>query len=223
MRIAVIGIGKIGLGAGERWLAQGRSVVFGVRGDAEQRGAKIEAELGRSVLTRPVREAASDADIVLLAVPWSSALAAVAECGNLQGKTLIDPINSFTPDLALAVSGHTSVAEEIAKSAPGAHVVKALNTLGASNLKGLDFGGEVASGFHCGDDAGAKSVVENLLRDIGFDPVDCGPLVNARQLEQMALLWGRLAFAQGYGPEIAFKLLRRAPAASTEGTHDRRR
>ena len=60
-----------------------------------------------------------------------------------------------------------------------------------------------------GDDPTAKEVVGSLARAIGFDAVDAGPLWAARDLEHLAMLWIRLAYPLGHGPDIAFSLLRR--------------
>jgi predicted dinucleotide-binding enzyme len=71
------------------------------------------------------------------------------------------------------------------------------------------YGGEGVTMFYCGDDAAAKEVAARLAADLGFEPVDAGPLAAARLLEPLALLWISLAYRQGLGREIAFKLLRR--------------
>jgi 8-hydroxy-5-deazaflavin:NADPH oxidoreductase len=207
MDIAIIGAGAVGRTLGECWVSKGHRVAFGVRNRQSEAVRALKAPDRFSI--KAPEEACTDAEAVLLAVPWSGALDVVRRLGSLNGKVLIDPINSFTPDLALSIGFSTSVAEEIAKAAPGAWVVKAFNTLGISNLANLDFKGRVASGFICGDDAPAKAIVATLTQEAGFEVVDCGPLKNARALEPLAMLWGQLAFMQGLGPEIAFKLLRR--------------
>jgi hypothetical protein len=63
--------------------------------------------------------------------------------------------------------------------------------------------------FYCGDDENAKKIAAELAKDLGFDPVDAGPLTQARLLEPLALLWISLALKQGLGKGIAFKLMRR--------------
>jgi predicted dinucleotide-binding enzyme len=60
-----------------------------------------------------------------------------------------------------------------------------------------------------GDDTAAKQIVISLAADLGFDPVDTGPLAMCRYLEPLAMLWINLAYRQGLGPDIAFALLRR--------------
>ncbi len=63
--------------------------------------------------------------------------------------------------------------------------------------------------FYCGDDASAKQAVRQLAAELGFEPVDAGPLTQARLLEPLALLWISLAYQAGLGREIGFQLLRR--------------
>jgi predicted dinucleotide-binding enzyme len=63
--------------------------------------------------------------------------------------------------------------------------------------------------FICGEDAAAKKVVGNLASEV-FDGVDVGPLLAARWLEPLAMLWIHLGYKQGFGPTgHAFQLLRR--------------
>jgi predicted dinucleotide-binding enzyme len=71
------------------------------------------------------------------------------------------------------------------------------------------FGGINPTGFYCGDDAAAKAVVANLIQETGLEPLDVGPLANARYLEPLAMLMINLGFAQKMGTNIAIKLLRR--------------
>ncbi|HEY1337994.1 MAG TPA: hypothetical protein VGF59_10815 [Bryobacteraceae bacterium] len=61
---------------------------------------------------------------------------------------------------------------------------------------------------YCGDDDGAKSVAAELIRDLGFDPVDCGPLRTARYSEPFALLIAHLAYEEDGGPELAYRFER---------------
>ncbi len=62
--------------------------------------------------------------------------------------------------------------------------------------------------FVASDDAEAKATVMQLSRDIGFEPVDAGPLKSARYLEPMAILLMNMAFVLGMGPSIGFKLVK---------------
>lgn len=117
----------------------------------------------------------------------------------LEGKVLIDATNGG------GSPGGPSGAEEVAGKAPGALVVKAVNTVFAPIFpQAADRPGRASMVF-CGDDASAKHMVTGLLRDLGFEPVDAGPLEAARELEAFARLVIALAYRQGRGP-FAYRL-----------------
>ena len=88
--------------------------------------------------------------------------------------------------------------------------MKVFNTTGANNMGNPRYPEGPATMLYCGDDASAKEAARRLAADLGFDPVDAGPLQQARLLEAFAMLWISLAYAQGLGREIAFRLMRRA-------------
>ena len=98
-----------------------------------------------------------------------------------------------------------SAGEEIAKAVPEASVVKAFNTVFAQVLaQGADFGqGHVVPVYVAGDDAAAKSTVSRLIESTGFDPVDAGPLKNARYLEAVAGLNIYFGYGAGKGTSRA--------------------
>jgi NADPH-dependent F420 reductase len=209
MKIAVIGTGNVGGALGRRWANAGHEVIFGSR---DPEGEKVRALLqstGSETRATSAREAMASADVILLATPWSEARETLAAGGDLAGKVIIDATNPFLPGLALAVGYTSSGGEQVAAWAAGARVVKAFNTTGAGNMLNPDYGGVQPTMFICGDDASAKATVADLTSQIGFEPVDAGPLSMARVLEPLAALWVNLAYVQGMGPNIAFKLLRR--------------
>ena len=61
---------------------------------------------------------------------------------------------------------------------------------------------------YCGDDARSKEIAAGLIRDVGFAPVDAGPLRIARYTEPFGLLMGQLAYEGADGPELAYRLER---------------
>ena len=63
--------------------------------------------------------------------------------------------------------------------------------------------------LYCGDDAGAKALGARLAADLGFEPIDAGPLREARFLEPMAMVWIHLALFQKLGTGFVFNLVRR--------------
>jgi 8-hydroxy-5-deazaflavin:NADPH oxidoreductase len=84
--------------------------------------------------------------------------------------------------------------------------VKAFNTTGFENMADPTFHDRPATMLIAGDDEAANVVAADLAREIGFEPVNTGPLAMSRLLEPMALLWIKLAVTQGYGTRIAFQL-----------------
>ena len=92
--------------------------------------------------------------------------------------------------------------------AGGARVVKAFNTTGFSNMANPRYPESTATMFICGDDEGAKEVAAGLIRDVGFDPEDAGPLRMARYMEPFTLLMAQLAYEGTGGPELAYRFER---------------
>jgi len=208
MKIGIIGAGDVGGTLGKRWKQKKHEIMFGVRNLQSQNVNKL-IQVDQSLKFGDFREAVAFGDVIVFAIPWTSVEETILKAGNLTGKILIDPTNPLTPDLKGLALDNTSVAEKIAKLANTDKVVKAFNTIGAQTLNNSIFDSHRADLFVCGDDCHAKQVVEELATDLGFDVVDVGPLVNARMLEHLALLWLELALRQQLGPNIAFKLLRR--------------
>lgn len=156
MKIGIIGTGNMGSGLGKLWAAEGHEVMFGSR-DLE-RANEVAGSTEGSVQGGSYAEATDFGDSVLLAVPWQAVEESLAACGSLAGKILIDCTNPMTSDYMQLVIGYdTSGAEEIAKMAPGAKVVKAFNHIYAQIIHSSpQFDDRRANVFIAGDDAAAK-------------------------------------------------------------------
>src|SRR5256712_9434301 len=169
----------------------GHEVVFSyARGDAKLKKLARDAK-GNARAGTP-REAAQDADALLLAVHWSRVDDVLQQAGDLSGKVVVScslPMNA--DDTGLVIAHTSSGAEALAKQMPKARVVSAFNTVPSEVLFGV-FAARRKAGrpslVYCGDDAGSKEIAPTLLRDVGFDPVDAGPLRIARYTEPFALL-----------------------------------
>lgn len=208
MNIGIIGTGSMATALGAPWAERGHSIVFGSR--TPQSAVALAGRIGKNACGGSYAEAARFGEVVVLAVPYSAAHEAVTAAGDLGGKVLIDITNPIAPGMSgFLVGADTSGAGEIASWASGARVVKAFNVLGARGISNLRYDSQTASTFICGDDPAAKSIVSTLGQEIGFDVIDAGPLANANLLESLAMLWVKLAYQQGYGPDIALKLMRR--------------
>jgi NADPH-dependent F420 reductase len=214
MKIAVIGAGNVGGTLGKRWARAGHEIAFGARDPAEAKVAALVRESGPSARAASVPEAVRQAAVVVLTVPWDNAKEALAAAGDLRGRILIDATNPvpLTPEglrQGLVVGHTTSGGEEVARWAAGARVVKAFNTTGFQNMADPLYSSQSLSMLLCGDDVEAKKVTADLARQLGFDPVDVGPLRSARYLEALAMLWIDMAVLQGFGTNFGFRMVKR--------------
>jgi len=203
MKIAILGSGNVGTALGDGWSAKGHHVVYGSRSPKTSSDRKFLS----------IREAIAAGEIVVLAVPYD-AVKDVLSQHSVAGKIVIDCTNPIAPGARrvpggfdLAVGFTTSAAEEVARLAKEACVVKAFNTTGVGNMREPRYGNRALTMFYAGDDEVAKEKVRQLIGDLGFDPVDVGPLKMARYLEPMAVLWINLAMKMG--TDIAFQLMQR--------------
>ena len=208
MSISIIGAGHVGMALGRAFTQRGETVVFGVP-DPAKYAAAIDAMRTRARVTATA-EAIAASDVVILAVPYGALPAIARSVPDWQGKILVDATNPLLPGLAgLGVGTTTSGAEELARLARGARVVKAFNTTGAENMADSRYPGGTVFMPVCGDDAEARTRVIALATLIGFDAVDCGDLKAARYLEPFAMTWIHMALKLGHGRRFAFARLQR--------------
>ncbi len=169
----------------------------------------LAREIGPKASVETVADAAGSAEVVVLATPWGAVADAITQCGSLAGKVLIDCTNPLKPDLSgLAVGLGTSGAEIVQRLAVGAQVCKTFNTVGANIMANPVLEGRTVAMYYCGDEQAAKKTVRMLIQDIGFEPIDLGPLTSARYLEPMAMVWILAAMKHGLGRNQALGLLR---------------
>ena len=211
MRIGILGSGLMGAKLGTIFARAGHEVVFSYA-RSEQKLKKLAQQAKGKAQPGTPREAAQDTDAVLLAVHWSRFDDVLKQAGDLSGRVVVTcslPMNDDNTELVVA---HTSSgAEDLAKKIPKARVVAAFNTVPSEVLFGVHEVKRKAtrpSLVYCGDDRRAKEVAAELIRDVGFDPVDAGPLRIARYTEPFALLVGQLAYEGKDGPELAYRFER---------------
>lgn len=209
MNVGVIGTGRMGSGLGQRWAASGHRVMFGSR--TPDKAKRLADAIGNGADGGAIADATRFGEVVLLAVPWFAVRDIVQTMGNVDGKVLMDCINPVQPDYrGLAVDCSTSAAEEIAKMAPNADVVKAYNHVYAEVIHtNPQIQSQPTTVFYCGGDHVAKASVATLIADSGFEAVDAGGLTCARYLEALAMLMIHLASTQRMGTNMGLKLLRR--------------
>jgi predicted dinucleotide-binding enzyme len=211
MRIGILGSGLMGAKLGTIFARAGHEVVFSyARSDDKLKKLARDAQ-GKARAGTPA-EAAQDADTLLLAVHWSRIEDVLKQAGDLSGKVILTcSLPMDTDNTKLIIGTTTSGAEELAARVPRAKLVSAFNTVPSEVLFGVFEAKSKAtrpSLVYCGDDQSAKDVAVQLIRDVGFDPVDCGPLRIARYTEPFALLIGQLAYEGEGGPELAYRFER---------------
>jgi predicted dinucleotide-binding enzyme len=211
MRVGILGSGLMGGKLGTIFARAGHEVVFSYARHQEKL-KRLAKDTGGHARAGTPREGAQDADALLLAVHWLRMDDVLSQAGDLSGKVIVTCSLPMDAGNAGLVIGHTSSgAEELAKKVPKARVVSAFNTVPSEVFFGVYEARRKAnrpSLVYCGDDAKSKKIATELIHDVGFDPVDAGPLRIARYTEPFALLMGQLAYEGKDGPELAYRFER---------------
>lgn len=226
MKMGVFGTGVVGQTIAAKLSELGHSVFVGTRDPqatlAREKGDnfggppfKVWREQHPKIEFGTLAQAAAHGELLVNATSGTGALDALKAAGekNLNGKILVDISNplDFSRGMppTLTVSNTDSLGEQIQRTYPNAKVVKTLNTVNAYLMvapKQLKDGDHTM--FVCGNDAGAKKSVTELLQSFGWtDIVDLGDISNARGTEQFLPLWVR-TFATLKNPMFSFKLVR---------------
>ncbi len=227
MKIAILGTAIVGKTLADKLSAIGHDVMIGTRDPAVSRartapdtfgGPPLSAFLAEhpSIRLGTLAEAARHGEIVLHASSGQGAVEAIRTAGpeNLEGKIVIDISNplDFSKGMppSLTVCNDDSLGEQIQRAAPGAKVVKTLNTVNAYLMVKPDL---LAGGDHtmfvCGDDAAAKKTVTGLLHEwFGWrDVIDLGGISMSRGTEMYLPLWARL-YGALQNPMFSIKVVR---------------
>jgi predicted dinucleotide-binding enzyme len=211
MRVGILGSGLMGGKLGTLFARAGHDVVFSYARSEQKLKRLARGARGRARAGTP-REAARSADALLLAVHWSRVDDVLKQAGDLSGKVIVTcslPMNADDTDLVIA--HNSSGAETLAKKVRKASVVSAFGTVPSEALFGVFERRRRSSRpslVYCGDDERAKRVAATLIRDVGFEPVDAGPLRIARYMEPFTLLVAQLAYETDEGPEVAYRFER---------------
>ncbi len=208
MRVGILGSGLMGGKLGTLFARAGHDVVFSYA-RSEQKLKRLARDAQGNARAGTPGDAARESDVLLLAVHWSRVDDVLEQAGDVSGKVIVScslPMNA--DDTGLVIAHNSSGAEALAQKVPKARVVSAFNTVPSEVLLGVFAARRKAkrpSLVYCGDDANSKKTAAELIRDVGFDPVDAGPLRIARYTEPFALLVAQLAYEGDEGPELAYR------------------
>jgi predicted dinucleotide-binding enzyme len=201
MKIAVLGAKIIGSTLARKWAQAGHDVMFGVRTVDNPETQALAQELGATV--GAVGDAVAFGEVIVFAIPGQAMSETIqAHAAALQGKIVIDAANRMG-------GGTMNSAAEFAAHAPGAQVYRAFNSLGWENFENPMFGDLQADLFYCGPAGAGQAAVERLIRDVGLRPVRVGDISQVGLVDTIGSLWFALAFGQGMGRHLAFKVLTR--------------
>jgi 8-hydroxy-5-deazaflavin:NADPH oxidoreductase len=209
MKIGILGGGNVGSALGVAWARKGHDIVFGVRNPGSAEMTAVLAQTDGKARAGSAEEAAEFGEIVVNALPWPATKTVLSGLKGLSGKVLLDCSNPFKPDLSGLERNTLSGGEQVAGWVSGAKVVKVFNSTGSANMENPVYGGSAIPMFYCGDDAGAKKTAAQLVSDVGFNPVDSGPLANAGALESSGAALGLAGVQRRDGSGI------RVPAGAT--------
>jgi NADPH-dependent F420 reductase len=210
MKVGIIGAGNMGSAFAKRLSSAGHDVVITDR-DIED-AKKVASAIGARVRAVAQEQLAANADVVIAATPFPNQIDALRAIGKLDGKTIVEISNPMKEDMSgLAVGLTTSAAEQVADAIHGAKVVKAFNTVFAQVLGDGPTSGSKVQVFYAGDDDQAKRTVRSLIESMRFEPLDAGPLSNARYLEPLGMLNIYFGYVAKMGTDIAPAVRKVAP------------
>ena len=189
--VGIIGTGDMGDSLGPRFAELGYSVVYGSRTPASEKAQNLAKQTGNNARVTTQKEAAQAGDIVVLVVPWPAMETVAQNLGSLDGKIIIDPSmpSDAGEDGYFVPLVETSSAEMIQSWNPGARVVKAFATLASFVIDNPKVVGGPVTVPIASDDRAAKETVGKIIRAMGLDPVDAGPLRLSRELEALQRLY----------------------------------
>jgi 8-hydroxy-5-deazaflavin:NADPH oxidoreductase len=205
MDIAIIGAGNVGKALAKSSLKAGHKVTLSAS-RAEHAAEAAKATGAQAASSN--EEAVKDAELVIVAVPYENLGDVFRGLGSsVDGKIVVDATNHANVQNPGEVLGGISNAEEIQRRHPNVKVVKALNYAFASRMAEPSVNGVPLDGFVAGDDQAAKDKVLELVKSIGFRPIDAGPLVMARVFEGMGLLIIMLQIRHNWPWQNGWKLV----------------
>jgi predicted dinucleotide-binding enzyme len=215
MKVGVIGSGVVGQVLAAGFLKHGHQAMLGTRDPRKPDVQKWVADTPGSQ-AGTFAQAAKFGELIVLATGGIGAENALELAGidNFAGKTIIDACNPIADGppkegvLSYFTGPNESLAERVQAKAPKAHVVKAFNSVGNALMINPRFEQGTPTMFYCGNDAGAKAQVADIIRQFGWEPYDCGGIIGARAIEPLCMLWCLPGFLRNEWNH-AFKLLLR--------------
>lgn len=214
--IGVLGTGMVGSTIASKMIQLGYSVKMGSRSATNEKAVAWAASSGSAASHGTFEDAARFGEVVFLCSKGDATLDVIklAKPASFKGKVVIDISNpldfskGMPPSLIPQFANTNSLAEEVQKMLPGAHVVKTLNIVNCEVMVNPRKSGGDPTMFMSGNDPQAKKTVKSILNQFGWnDIIDLGDITTARGTEMILPLWARTwaATQNGY---FGFKIVR---------------
>jgi len=214
MKIGILGSAEVGQALGGGFLKEGYEVMLGTRNVNKEEVVNWK-NTHKGSQTGNFEATAKFGEILVLAVPGSAVdeVVDLAGADHFTGKIVIDATNPIAPGapvdgiLKFFTTLEDSLLERTQRLLPEAKLVKAFNSVGSTSMYKPAFPGGKPSMFICGNDAGARKTVTEILTRFGWETEDMGVAAAARTIEPLCLLWCIPGFLRNDW-EHAFKVLR---------------
>lgn len=209
MKLAFIGIGKVGFALANNLQNKGHTV-FIAHDDIKSESVVTAQEKNPDFMVLPIQQAITESDVVFLATPFKLN-EEILKPLQFNGKTVVDCTNPVGPGISHGLESKISGAEKVQEWAKGAQVVKSYSIYGYENLENTAFPDYNIKPVMviAGNDAESKKLVCSLNSDLGFETLDAGTLSQSLNLEHMTLLWIKIARAGGHHPDFTWAYLER--------------
>ena len=200
--IAVLGAGNVGGTLGPKWIEAGHQVAFGVSDPNGKHAQALRDKMGDKAVIGTVDTALSNnPEIVVLALPGAAVEPVITQYAKqLDGRIVIDVSNRSMG------TGTMNSFDTLHKQVPNALPFRAFNTYGMPNFA-QPFSQGTVSLFYCGPDGDARTTVEQLITDVGSEPVYVGGVDQVEVVDGLGRLWFALVMGQKRGMHTALKLL----------------
>lgn len=201
MKIGILGSGNIGGTLGMKWAKEGHEIIFGVRNKDSTRVRSLLTEIDSGASAEHIEDALKKVNVILLAIPHAAVEEVVRKNASIMGgKIIIDATNNFSAPVISNI-------EVISNHVTGANIFRAFNSLGWEVFANPRFGEITADHYYCGPDNEARTQVEQLIAEVGVNPIYVGDLEKAVVVDSLGTLWITLVSQRGVGRHMAFKML----------------
>ncbi|KAB1157819.1 NADPH-dependent F420 reductase [Flavobacterium luteum] len=207
MKLAFIGIGNVGFAIANNLQKKGHDIIVASNSENSQSVQKALKE-NSNFLVMNIQSAIDEAEIVFLATPFQ-ANESILKSVNFNDKILVDCTNPVGMGISHGLKSEISGSEKVQEWAPEANVVKAFTIYGFENFIDSNYPNYNVKPIMliAGNNIEAKSLVQKINSDMGFDTLDTGNLDQALHLEHMTLLWVKIARRDGHHPNFVWAML----------------